>query len=97
MSANGATLSNPLSPRCAMALWASEIRKREFGDLWAEEGTLDLVREAMAVLLRIIQQLTGDDVSLKDIASPLALKALRMSHSVLGEFASQYNPNYEKY
>jgi hypothetical protein len=66
-----------------MALWAGEIRKREFGDLWAEEGTLDLVREAMAVLLRIIQQLTGDDVSLKDIASPLALKALRMSRSVL--------------
>jgi hypothetical protein len=52
----------------------------------------------MAVLLRIIHQLTGDDVSLKDIASPLALKALVMARSVLGEFASQnYNPSYEKY
>lgn len=78
--------------------WHGEIRKREFGDFWAEEGTLDLVREAMAVLLRIIHQLTGDDVSLKDIASPLALKALVMARSVLGEFASQnYNPSYEKY
>jgi len=78
--------------------WHGEIRKREFGDLWAEEGTLDLVREAMAVLLRIIHQLAGDDVSLKDIASPLALKALVMARSVLGEFASQnYNPTYEKY
>jgi hypothetical protein len=78
--------------------WHGEIRKREFGDFWAEEGTLDVVREAMAVLLRIIHQLTGDDVSLKDIASPLALKALVMARSVLGEFASQnYNPSYEKY
>jgi hypothetical protein len=78
--------------------WHGEIRKREFGDFWAEEGTLDLVREAMAVLLRIIHQLAGDDVSLKDIASPLALKALVMARSVLGEFASQnYNPSYEKY
>jgi hypothetical protein len=78
--------------------WHGEIRKREFGDFWAEEGTLDLVREAMAVLLRIIHQLAGNDVLLKDIASPLALKALVMARSVLGEFASQnYNPSYEKY
>lgn len=78
--------------------WHGEIRKREFGDFWAEEGTLDLVREAMAVLPRIVHQLAGDDVLLKDIASPLALKALVMARSVLGEFASQnYNPSYEKY
>ena len=78
--------------------WHGEIRKREFGDFWAEEGTLDLVREAMAVLLRIAHQLAVDDVSLKDIASPLALKALAMARSVLREFASQnYNPSYEKY
>jgi hypothetical protein len=78
--------------------WRGEIRKRKFGDFWADEGTLDLVREAMAVLLRIIHQLAADGVLLKDIASPLALKALAMSRSVLGEFASQnYNPTYEKY
>jgi hypothetical protein len=78
--------------------WHGEIRKREFGDFWAEEGTLDLVREAMAVLLRIIHQLAGNDVLLEDIASPLALKALVMARSVLGEFASQnYNPSHEKY
>jgi hypothetical protein len=89
----GETLGYMRNPR-----WHGEIRKREFGDLWAEEGTLDLVREAMAVLLRIIHQLTGDDVSLKDIASPLALKALVMARSVLREFASQnYNPTFEKY
>jgi hypothetical protein len=78
--------------------WHGEIRKREFGDFWAEERTLDLVREAMAVLLRIIIQLTGDDFSLKDIASPLALEALGAARAVLGELASQdYNPSFEKY
>ena len=78
--------------------WHGEIRKREFGDLWAEECTLDLIRQAMAVLLRIVHQLAGDDVLLMNIASPLALKALAMARSVLGEFASQtYNPTFEKY
>ena len=47
---------------------------------------------------KLFLKLTGDDVSLKDIGSPLALKALVMARSVLGEFASQnYNPSYEKY
>ncbi|MHC2395027.1 hypothetical protein ACVMFA_007402 [Bradyrhizobium liaoningense] len=78
--------------------WHGEIRKRGFGDFWAEENTLDLVREAMAVLLRIVVQLSKEDVSLKEIASPLALKALGTARSVLGEFASQdYNPSFEKY
>jgi hypothetical protein len=74
------------------------IRKREFGDFWADEPTLDLVREAMAVLLRIVILLSREDAPLKDIASPLALKALRTARSVLSEFASQdYNPGFEKY
>jgi hypothetical protein len=89
----GETLGYMRNPR-----WHGEIRKREFGDLWAEEGTLDLVREAVAVLLRIVHQLAGDDVSLTDIASPLALRALAMARSVLGEFASpNYNSTFEKY
>jgi hypothetical protein len=87
------TLAFARNPR-----WHGETRKREFGDFWADEPTLDLVREAMAVLLRIVIQLSRDDVSLSEIASPLALKALRTARSVLGEFASQdYNPTFEKY
>jgi hypothetical protein len=87
------TLAYARNPR-----WHGEMRKREFGDFWADEPTLDLVREAMAVLLRIAIQLSREDVSLKEVASPLALKALRTASSVLGEFASQnYNPSFEKY
>jgi hypothetical protein len=78
--------------------WHGEIRKRQFGDFWADEPTLDLVREAMAVLLRIVILLSKEDIPLKDIASPLAMKALRTARSVLSEFASQeYNPSFEKY
>jgi hypothetical protein len=78
--------------------WHGELRKREFGALWADEYTLDVVREAMAVLLRVAILLTRDEVSLKEIATPLALKALRQARSALGEFASQsYNPSFEKY
>ena len=78
--------------------WHGEIRKREFGDICADEHTLDLVRDALAVLLRIVLQLTKDGHSLQDIANPLAMKALRIARSILVEFASQdYNPSYEKY
>jgi hypothetical protein len=73
------TLAYARNPR-----WHGEMRKREFGDFWADEPTLDLVREAMAVLLRIVTQLSREGVSLKEIASPLALKALRTARSVLG-------------
>ncbi|MCD9824044.1 hypothetical protein LUG20_39195 [Bradyrhizobium japonicum] len=89
----GGTLVYARNPR-----WHGEIRKREFGDFWADEPTLDLVREAMAVLLRLAIQLSREEILLKEIANPLALKALRTARSVLGEFASQdYNPSFEKY
>lgn len=89
----GTTLAYARNPT-----WHGEVRKREFGAFWAEEYTLDLVRDAMAVLLRVIVHLSLDDVSLKDVASPLVLKALHTARSVLGEFASQdYNPSYEQY
>ncbi|MGY8666165.1 hypothetical protein Q3C01_27965 [Bradyrhizobium sp. UFLA05-109] len=78
--------------------WHGEIRKREFGDFWADEPTLDLVREAMAVLLRLAIKLSREEIPLKEIATPLALKALRTARSVLGEFASRdCNPSFEKY
>ena len=52
----------------------------------------------MAVLLRLAIQLFREEISLKEIASPIALKALRSARSVLGEFASRdYNPSFEKY
>lgn len=89
----GETLAYARNPR-----WHGEVRKREFGAFWADEYTLDLVREAMAVLLRVIVHLSLDDVSLKDVASPFALKAIQTARSVLSEFASEdYNPSYEKY
>lgn len=78
--------------------WHGEIRKREFGDFWADDNTLDLVRRALAVLIRIVLQLAKGEKSPAEIATPLAMKALRKSRSVLGEFADQgYDPSYEKY
>ncbi|MEH2485762.1 hypothetical protein [Bradyrhizobium sp. AZCC 2230] len=89
----GTTIGYARNPR-----WRGEVRKREFGSFWADEYTLDLVREAMAVLLRLIVQLSLDTSSLKDIARPTFLRALKTARSVLGEFASEdYNPSFEKY
>ncbi|BCM17521.1 hypothetical protein [Mesorhizobium sp. J8] len=89
----GETLAYMRNPR-----WHGEVRKREFGDFWADEYTLDLVCEAMAALLRTIATLSGEVASPMDIATPVALQALRTARSVLGEFASQdYNPSFDKY
>jgi hypothetical protein len=78
--------------------WEGEVRKREFGDFRADAYTLDLVREAMAVLYRSIALLAKDEVGLNGVATEEAVRALRTASSVLGEFASQtYNPSYEKY
>lgn len=78
--------------------WEGEVRKREFGDFWADIHTLDLVREAMAVLYRSIALLAKDDMGVGDVATERAQRAVRTARSVLGEFASQtYNPSFEKY
>lgn len=78
--------------------WEGEQRKREFGDFWAEDHTLDLVREAMATLFRVVASLSSDRTELKDVATAEAHRALHIARSVLGEFASQtYNPSFEKY
>ncbi len=78
--------------------WHGETRKREFGDFWADNNTLDLVREAFAVLLRVIVQVEAGRLALTEIAEPHALHAMRDARSILGEFASQdYNPSFEKY
>jgi hypothetical protein len=89
----GQTLAYMRNPR-----WHGEVRKREFGDFWADEHTLTLVCEAMAALLRVIAQLSGEVTSPKDNETPPILRAVRTARSVLGEFASQdYNPSFEKY
>jgi hypothetical protein len=89
----GDTLAYMRNPR-----WEGEIRKREFGDFWADAHTLDLVREAMAVLYRSIAQLAKEDTGVADVATEQARRAVRTARSVLGEFASQtYNPSFEKY
>lgn len=89
----GDTLAFMRNPR-----WHGEIRKCEFGDFWADDNTLDLVCESLAVLLRIIVKIESGQSTIEEIASPIALKALREARSILGEFSSQsYNPSFEKY
>lgn len=78
--------------------WHGELRRREYGDLWCEPYILDLIRESFATLLRIIGAIATSERSLDEIASPLALSAVREARSILGEFADQfYNPSLEKY
>jgi len=78
--------------------WHGENRKRDFGDLWCEPYTLDLIRESLATLLRIIGTIAQDQEPFSEIASPCALRAVREARSILGEFADQfYNPSFEKY
>lgn len=78
--------------------WQGEIRKRDFGDLWCEPYVLDLIRESLATLLRIVVAIAQRQGPLIEIASPLALRAVGQARSILGEFADQfYNPGFEKY
>jgi hypothetical protein len=73
-------------------------RKRSPGDLWAKADELELISNALAVLLRIVGSLAKDDVPLATIPTPGAMRALRDARSVLGEFADPgYNPSYDKY
>lgn len=73
-------------------------RKRAFGDLWAKAEEVELISNALAVLLRIVASLAEDDVPLATIPTPEAMRALRDARSVLGEFADQgYDLSYEKY
>lgn len=78
--------------------WHGEQRKKSFGDFWADEYTLDLVRHSFATLLRVIVQVEKGEASFESIATKLVLRALGEARSILGEFASQtYNPSFEKY
>ena len=69
--------------------WHGEVRKREFGDLWCDTYTLDLIRESFATLLRIVLRIANDDGALEKVASPLSLRAVREARSILGEFVDQ--------
>lgn len=76
--------------------WHGVSRKRPFGDLWADDSTLDMLRDSFAVLLRIIWALAKGEND--PSADGLAMRALKEARSILGEFASQsYNPSFEKY
>lgn len=78
--------------------WHGELRDRAYGDLWCEPYILDLIRESFATLLRVIGAISTNNRPLNEIASPLALRAVREARSILGEFADQfYNPSFEKY
>lgn len=89
----GETLTFMRNPR-----WEGEQRRRAFGDFWADPHTLDLVKQAMATLLRIIETLGRNGSDLPSTTTPASARALQAARSVLGEFASQdYNPSFEKY
>lgn len=89
----GGTLVFMRNPR-----WHGEMRKREFGDFWADDNTLDLVCESLAVLLQIVVKIEEGQSTLTEIATPPAMNALHEARSILGEFSSQnYNPSFEKY
>lgn len=78
--------------------WQGEVRKRDFSDLWCDPHTLDMIRASMATLLRIIGTIAQHKKPVAEIATPLALSALRESRSILGEYADRfYNPSFEKY
>jgi hypothetical protein len=78
--------------------WHGEVRRREFGDLWGETGTLDMIRESFATLLRVIGTLAQDRNPPLEIVRPQVMRALREARSILGEFADEfYNPSFEKY
>ncbi|MCA0012095.1 hypothetical protein LB561_13810 [Mesorhizobium sp. B292B1B] len=89
----GETLAFMNNPR-----WHGETRKRPFSDYWAEHYSLDLVRHAFAVLLRVIVGVSSEKMTLAELAKPPLLRALRDTLSILGEMASKdYNPTFEKY
>ncbi|MFM2410143.1 MAG: hypothetical protein RL481_971, partial [Pseudomonadota bacterium] len=78
--------------------WQGEVRGREFSDLWCDTGTLDMIRDSFATLLRVIGTLAQDRKPPLEIARPQVMRALREARSILGEFADRfYNPSFEKY
>ncbi len=89
----GSTLAYMRNPR-----WEGEKRKREFGDLWADPNTLELVRDAMATLCRPIADVASNGSRFENVVTPEALRAIQTARSVLSEIASQnYHPGFEKY
>lgn len=76
--------------------WHGVVRKRPPSDLWVDENTLALIREAFAVLLRVITGVEKGNGELPE--NDTAMRALRTAESVLSELADQtYNPSFEKY
>lgn len=76
--------------------WHDVVRTRRPSDLWVDENVLALIREAFAVLLRVITGVENGDHDLP--TNDGAMRALRDAQSVLCELAdSTYNPSFEKY
>lgn len=78
--------------------WEGEIRKRKFGDFWADLDTLNMICDSFAVLLRVIAQIESG-VEIKEFTvNHIAVSALSQANSILSEFSSRdYNPTFEKY
>lgn len=80
--------------------WQGELRSREHTDFWADEPRLKLVRDAMAVLVRMISDLQTGRTNLDHVVPlDLGMKALRTAKSILAELSDPrgYNPTFEKY
>ncbi|MFN9008901.1 MAG: hypothetical protein ACK5Z6_11310 [Hyphomonadaceae bacterium] len=90
---NGSIMVVSRNPR-----WDGEDRVRAFGSLKCESSTLDLIRDSLATLLRVISGVEKNRAAMARLADPVVVSALQDAQSILGEFADQfYNPSFEKY
>ncbi len=72
--------------------WSGEIRKRSFGDFWADPNALELVCDSMAVLLRVITSYSEREKNIEQIATEEAILAINEAKSILSEFSSRDYP-----
>jgi hypothetical protein len=72
--------------------WSGEIRKRDFGNFWADPIALELVCDSMATLLRVITSYSESDANMEQIATNEALLAIHEAKSILGEFSARDYP-----
>ncbi len=78
--------------------WGGVKRKHEPSIFWADEYSLDIVRDVMAVLLRIIFDIAMGNDSVTRILNSARHNILKEACSVIGELnCPEYNPEFEKY
>ena len=76
--------------------WDGVKRKQEFGMFTLDISTLTMVRDAFAVMLRVIHKVSNGSADLME--DRMVKRAVNEARSILGEFADHtYGPHYEKY